>query len=55
MLEVNRNKTRQAITGFGGAFTDAAGINIASLPGAAQIKLIQSYYASDGEFVNLFL
>ena len=55
MLEVNKNKTRQAITGFGGAFTDAAGINIASLPKAAQVKLIQAYFASDGEFMKLFV
>ena len=55
VLEVNKNKTRQAITGFGGAFTDAAGINIASLPKAAQVKLIQAYFASDGEFMKLFV
>ena len=52
---MNKNKTRQAITGFGGAFTDAAGINIASLPKAAQVKLIQAYFASDGEFMKLFV
>ena len=55
VLEVNKNKTRQAITGFGGAFTDAAGINIASLPKAAQVKLIQAYFATDGEFMKLFV
>ncbi|KAK7115930.1 lysosomal acid glucosylceramidase-like [Littorina saxatilis] len=48
VLEINKNVTRQTIIGFGGAFTDAAGINIASLPQAAQEKLIQSYFASDG-------
>jgi len=32
---------RQTIVGYGGAFTDAAGINIADLPPAAQEKLIR--------------
>ncbi|XP_076443700.1 lysosomal acid glucosylceramidase-like [Babylonia areolata] len=53
VLEVNKNKTRQTIVGFGGAFTDAAGINIASLPTAAQDKLLQAYFASDGLEYNI--
>ncbi|XP_059139428.1 lysosomal acid glucosylceramidase-like [Physella acuta] len=40
--------TRQTIIGFGGAFTDAAGINIASLPQPAQDNLINSYYSKEG-------
>ncbi|CAL1536498.1 unnamed protein product [Lymnaea stagnalis] len=45
---VKLNETRQTIIGFGGAFTDAAGINIAKLPSEAQDKLINSYYSKDG-------
>lgn len=48
VLEIVRNSTRQTINGFGGAFTDAAGINIASLPLAAQENLLQSYYSTEG-------
>lgn len=48
IYRVNLNETRQAINGFGGAFTDAAGINIASLPANAQNNLIASYFGRDG-------
>lgn len=48
VYQLNRNKTRQNIIGFGGAFTDSAGINIASLPKAAQDKLIRSYFGTEG-------
>lgn len=53
VYEVLRNKTRQSIIGFGGAFTDSAGINIASLPQAAQDKLLQSYFAPEGIEYNI--
>ena len=39
---------RQEVFGFGGAFTDAAGINMAKLPEAAQQKLVDSYYGPGG-------
>ncbi|CAG5135396.1 unnamed protein product, partial [Candidula unifasciata] len=45
---VNRTVERQTIIGFGGAFTDAAGINIAQLPVDVQDRLINSYYSKDG-------
>ncbi|XP_059139427.1 lysosomal acid glucosylceramidase-like [Physella acuta] len=45
---IKLNVTRQTILGFGGAFTDAAGINIAALPDAAQELLINSYYSNNG-------
>ncbi|KAI8774774.1 glucosylceramidase [Biomphalaria glabrata] len=48
VYHIKLNETRQSILGFGGAFTDAAGINIAKLPAAAQTKLINSYYSKDG-------
>uniref|UniRef100_A0A5S6R1H7 Glucosylceramidase n=1 Tax=Trichuris muris TaxID=70415 RepID=A0A5S6R1H7_TRIMR len=38
----------QEIVGFGGAFTDAAGINIASLSPLMQQQLLDSYYAPTG-------
>ena len=47
-LFVNINKTKQTIIGFGGTFTDAAGMNIASLPGGAQTMLIESYFGVSG-------
>ena len=39
----------QSIIGFGGAFTDSAGINLASLDNATQELLMQSYYGPNGE------
>lgn len=42
------SKTFQKIYGFGGAFTDAAGINIARLSGNAQINLLKSYFGVNG-------
>jgi glucosylceramidase len=37
--------------GFGGAFTDAAGINIKSLSDAAQQNFMQSYFGSNGQIL----
>ena len=47
-ISLHGAQRRQEVFGFGGAFTDAAGINIAKLPEAAQEKLISSYYGADG-------
>ena len=47
-VRVPRAEPRQKISGFGGAFTDAAGVNINSLPAAAQEALLKSYYGVDG-------
>lgn len=47
-LNIYVNQTRQTIVGFGGTFTDAAGMNIASLPDAAQKELIDAYFGPDG-------
>ncbi|KAJ8974330.1 hypothetical protein NQ317_002513 [Molorchus minor] len=38
----------QTIIGFGGAFTDATGINIRSLPEGAQDNLLNSYFGRNG-------
>ncbi|XP_067666262.1 lysosomal acid glucosylceramidase-like isoform X2 [Haliotis asinina] len=45
---INRTETFQTVIGFGGAFTDAAGINILSLPPKAQDNLMASYFAPTG-------
>jgi len=42
------SRTHQSIIGFGGAFTDATGINIARLSTEAQDLLLQSYFGDDG-------
>ncbi|KAK4037055.1 Glucosylceramidase [Daphnia magna] len=47
-ITVNASKTYQAIIGFGGAFTDAAGINIAKLSFPAQELLLSSYFGTLG-------
>lgn len=46
-LTINGNKY-QKIFGFGGAFTDATGINIKSLSEDVQKKLLESYFGSTG-------
>ena len=51
MFEVKKNSSRQTIFGFGGAFTDAAGINIHKLPIGAQINLLKSYFSNKGQFI----
>ncbi|KAL5005208.1 hypothetical protein ScPMuIL_018664 [Solemya velum] len=48
VLSLKVNQSYQTILGFGGAFTDAAGINIKSLSPKAQDKLLHSYYAPEG-------
>ncbi|CAG2104576.1 unnamed protein product, partial [Medioppia subpectinata] len=50
-VTINVDKTKplyQAIIGFGGAFTDAAGINIKSLPQILQKRLIEDYFGETG-------
>ncbi|CAH1798081.1 unnamed protein product [Owenia fusiformis] len=48
VFTVFKNHTFQRILGFGGAFTDAAGINIASLSADTQTNLLKSYYSPEG-------
>ncbi|XP_029032057.2 lysosomal acid glucosylceramidase-like [Osmia bicornis bicornis] len=43
-LTIDTTEKYQTIYGFGGAFTDAAGINIKKLSEAAQDQLIRTYY-----------
>ena len=40
-FQVDRSARYQQILGWGGAFTDAAGMNIAKLPSAAQDAVIE--------------
>jgi glucosylceramidase len=47
-ITLDSTQQYQYIDGFGGAFTDAAGINIAALPQSAQDFLLKSYFSSDG-------
>lgn len=47
-LIVNRTDVFQTMLGFGGAFTDAAGLNILNISVTLQEKLISSYFSQDG-------
>uniref|UniRef100_A0A915Q653 Glucosylceramidase n=1 Tax=Setaria digitata TaxID=48799 RepID=A0A915Q653_9BILA len=47
-LKVDDRVRYQTIVGFGGAFTDAAGININSLTEPTQTNLLQSYFGNTG-------
>jgi len=52
-IDINKSVRYQEMIGFGGAFTDAAGINIAKLSTEAQEKLIQAYYSEVGSEYNI--
>ncbi|XP_026276327.1 lysosomal acid glucosylceramidase isoform X2 [Frankliniella occidentalis] len=52
-LTVNRSQTYQSVYGFGGAFTDAFGINLVALPAKAQELLLRSYFSPDGLEYNM--
>lgn len=43
----------QGIRGFGGAFTESSGYNLAKLPEAAQEEIIQAYFGRDGLRYNI--
>ncbi|KAK7085975.1 hypothetical protein SK128_000066 [Halocaridina rubra] len=53
VVQVNHSYTRQAIMGFGGAFTDSTGMNIATLSSGAQENLLRAYFAPEGIEYNL--
>ncbi|XP_037503564.2 lysosomal acid glucosylceramidase-like, partial [Rhipicephalus sanguineus] len=48
LLVVDSSRKYQKVFGFGGAFTDAAGINIKSLPTNMQDDILKSYYTKQG-------
>lgn len=47
-ITIDKSKRYQQILGFGGAFTDAAGINILGLPSRLQDQILRGYYSADG-------
>ena len=47
-ITINRNKTFQTIIGFGGAFTDATGINIGKLNDQLAKNVIYDYFSPRG-------
>ncbi|XP_017776526.1 PREDICTED: glucosylceramidase-like [Nicrophorus vespilloides] len=52
-VKINRNNRYQEIIGFGGAFTDATGININSLNAKAGTNLLKSYFSKEGIEYNM--
>lgn len=47
-IAVDASKTYQEIHGFGGAFTDAAGVNLNRLDAATANQLLRTYYGPEG-------
>ncbi|XP_050716144.1 lysosomal acid glucosylceramidase-like isoform X1 [Eriocheir sinensis] len=47
-VRLDTEERYQTIIGFGGAFTDAAGLNILSLPLKLQDTVLRAYYAPEG-------
>ncbi|MFH4977701.1 hypothetical protein AB6A40_004410 [Gnathostoma spinigerum] len=47
-MKVNAGETFQTMIGFGGAFTDAAGINLDHLSPKSRANLMRSYFGDDG-------
>lgn len=48
-IKVNENVKNQTIFGFGGAFTDASGINMKRLSKGARDNLINTYFGPGGK------
>ncbi|XP_068024984.1 lysosomal acid glucosylceramidase [Melanerpes formicivorus] len=53
VLTVDTTQRYQKVKGFGGSVTDAAAINLLSLPEAAQDHLLRSYFSEEGLEYNL--
>ncbi|XP_072703030.1 lysosomal acid glucosylceramidase isoform X2 [Ciconia boyciana] len=53
ILTVDTTQRYQKVKGFGGSVTDAAAINILSLPETAQDHLLRSYFSEEGLEYNL--
>lgn len=47
-ITIHRNEQLQTVLGFGGAFTDAAAINIAALSADTQNQLLRAYFSDQG-------
>ena len=52
-INIDRTKKYQKIIGFGGAFTDASGLNIKTLPEKLQNNIIDDYFGEKGIQYNL--
>ena len=48
-IDIDARRKHQSIIGFGGAFTDAAGINMAALKPETRQKLLESYFGTKGK------
>ena len=48
-ININQSKQFQKIFGFGGAFTDAVGINLLKLSNSTQKRLLYSYFNPQGK------
>ncbi|CAL4071150.1 unnamed protein product, partial [Meganyctiphanes norvegica] len=53
VIEVNHDNEYQTILGFGGAFTDSTGLNVAALSSSTQDYFIRSYFGGDSIEYNL--
>lgn len=53
LLVIDSSKEYQKVLGFGGAFTDATGINVKSLPTNMQEDILKSYYSKEGVNYNI--
>ncbi|XP_045599901.1 putative glucosylceramidase 3 isoform X2 [Procambarus clarkii] len=53
VVTLNRQDTFQTMIGFGGAFTDATGLNLLTLPSEAQDLVLRAYFAPEGIGYNL--
>jgi len=47
-ITIDKTVKYQKIIGFGGAFTDSAGINIKSLPEPMQTHVLENYFSDKG-------
>ncbi|CAG2166816.1 unnamed protein product, partial [Oppiella nova] len=48
VLTIDKNTKYQKIIGFGGAFTDASGLNLKSLPQELATNVIKDYFSANG-------
>ncbi|XP_064471549.1 lysosomal acid glucosylceramidase-like [Ornithodoros turicata] len=53
IIVIDRQRAYQGIIGFGGAFTDATGINILSLEEPLRTQLLETYFSSHGADYNM--
>lgn len=54
-IKIDANQLFQSIIGFGGAFTDAVGLNLNKLSNNTRLNLLKSYYSKEGKFVYFLI